>query len=483
MYEFKNKRILILGLARSGIGAANLLSYMGCKIIISDHKDKEELRELLTIIPSDAELHLGGHPLSLLDDLDLIVLSPGIPLTIPFLKEAQNRNIKIVSEIEIAFKAIQYLKENLSFVDFIFLSVTGTNGKSTTTTLLYEFLKASNFNTIIAGNIGNSLSSEILNIFINNHNYYGTDNFLIVTELSSFQLETMYEFEPYGSTILNITPDHLDRYEDMDEYIKAKCRIFQRQSMEDFLILNADDPYTKNIIEMLPNQNRPHLFFFSRKKPVEGAFIENGVIKFNLPFEKLKTLKLMIDRQIHDLEITEKDFLIKGVHNIENIMASTLMAILSGCKRKAIEKVLKTFKGLEHRLEFVKEIDEVQYINDSKGTNIGAVMKSLESFSTPVILIAGGRDKGSDFRTLIPYIKNRVKAVILIGEASGKIAEALDCVSEIHFADTLKNAVHKAKALSSKGDTVLLSPGCASFDMFKDFEDRGRQFKELVNNL
>ncbi|MCX8069283.1 MAG: UDP-N-acetylmuramoyl-L-alanine--D-glutamate ligase [Thermodesulfovibrionales bacterium] len=483
METLKNKKILILGLARSGVGAIHLLHHFGCKIIVSDIKTETELQSLLTLIPEGIELYLGGHPMSILEDIDLIVLSPGIPLQIPFLQEAQKRAISIVSEVEIAYRALMYFKNNMPFFDFLFLAITGTNGKSTTTTLLHEILRASNYNSIIAGNIGNSICSEVTNLIKSSHTYEELQIYMFVTELSSFQLETMYDFKPYGSTILNITPDHLDRYKSMDDYIKAKCRIFQRQTEEDFLILNRDDPYIYQIIDYLPKGNRPHIFFFSRKNPVEGAFYNDGVIRFQIPYKKLNNLMVFVDHEIINMEISTSDLLLKGVHNIENIMAASLMAILSGCRRESIEMVLKNFKGLEHRLEFVREIDGVEYINDSKGTNIGAVMKSLEGFKNPVILIAGGRDKSSDFTLLRPYVKDRVKALILIGESAQKIAKALDGTCDIYFSDSLESAVQKSQELATKGDTVLLSPACASFDMFKNFEDRGRQFKEIVSSL
>ncbi|MBI3592034.1 MAG: UDP-N-acetylmuramoyl-L-alanine--D-glutamate ligase, partial [Nitrospirae bacterium] len=264
------------------------------------------------------------------------------------------------------------------------------------------------------------------------------------------------------------------RYESISNYIGAKCRIFMNQDTEDFLVLNADDPMTEEILKrgrQLATGNGPRVFYFSRRKEVEGAYFKGGEINFNLP-------GISSSFVLHP-----SSFKIKGVHNIENVMAASLMALLSGCGTDAVRAAVSDFPGLEHRLEFVRETDGVKFINDSKGTNVGAVIKSLESFDEPVVLIAGGRDKDSDFTILKPFVRNRVKALVLIGEARDKIRKALGNSADVFMEDDFKTAIIRAKQIAAPGDVVLLSPACASFDMFKDFEDRGRQFKKAVMEL
>ncbi|BCB95856.1 UDP-N-acetylmuramoylalanine--D-glutamate ligase [Dissulfurispira thermophila] len=477
MIDVKGKKITIVGLARSGVGAANLLCKLGALVTVTDKKNIEELEPYLKRLSSDIRLQLGNHPVELFEQSDIIVVSPGVPLNTAPLMAASEKGIKIIGELELAYQIVNSLPLIVSSSDEFgihkpsFLAVTGTNGKSTTTALLYEILKNSDFNVVVGGNIGNALTEEISNLRfkISDLNY-------IVAEVSSFQLESIDTFRPKGAAILNITPDHLDRYHTMADYIDAKCRIFMNQSAGDFLILNADDPTTEEIQKIGNRQwamdNRPEIFYFSRKRGVKGAYCKDGVIYFNLP------------GLTSDFCLLTSDFKIKGVHNIENAMAASLMALLSGCSIDAVAGALKVFSGLEHRLEFVREIDNVKFINDSKGTNVGAVVKSLESFNEPIVLIAGGRDKDGDFAILRPIIKEKVKALILIGEAKDKIKKAVgDVIKDVFIEDDFKTAIIKAKQVASSGDVVLLSPACASFDMFRDFEDRGRQFKRVVMEL
>lgn len=485
-WKYHNKKVLILGLAKSGVACANLLKHCGSKVTATDIKSHDDLKDYLTDLAEGIDLYLGSHPLSLLEDTDIIVVSPGVDPRIDFLKTALNKGIKVISEIELAYDVMMDFKRTMPFIDFLFLGITGTNGKSTTTTLLHEILRASGFYSILSGNIGTALSSEVLKVTKSNMSYEEPDIIFFVTELSSFQLESIYTFKPYGSTILNITPDHLDRYNSMDEYIDAKCRIFMNQSESDFLVLNADDSHTPVILSKLKNMKNAkklQIFFFSRKQVVEGIYCLENKIRVNLPFRRLERLIIKVDNEALDLILDPDTFYIKGAHNIENVMAASLMAILCGCSKNSLQNTITSFKGLEHRLEFVREINGVTYINDSKGTNVGAVAKSLEGFNTPVILIAGGRGKGSDFSYLRPYVKDRVKALILIGESAEKISHALSDMCDTYIVDTLSSAVIKAKELSKSGDTVLLSPACASFDMFRDFEDRGNQFKNIVKGL
>ncbi|MDO9287318.1 MAG: UDP-N-acetylmuramoyl-L-alanine--D-glutamate ligase [Thermodesulfovibrionales bacterium] len=506
--EIKGKKILIFGLARSGAGAANLLARSGAEVTATDKKSKGELTEFVERLLPSVRLALGGHPDGIFKNTDLIVISPGVPLDILPLKKAKDAGIKIIGELELAYQIIQGLgfrgqglEEKTEPIpnpqsQIPFLAVTGTNGKSTTTSLIYEMIKNSGFKAILGGNIGNALTEEIYKIQkseeicprINLKNppippllKGGEGGFdFIVAEVSSFQLESIDEFRPNGATILNITPDHLDRYHSMDEYRDAKAQVFLNQKKEDFLVLNADDPEVMRLYDsrFSPQASRrgdkiqdsglPDVYFFSRQKEVKGVYLKDGSVCSGITDSQL---------------IRADEIRIKGVHNLENAMAASAMALLAKCPVDAIVKTLKEFPGLEHRLEFVRDLDGVDYINDSKGTNVGAVIKSLESFSGPVILIAGGRDKAGDFSILRPLVKERVKALVLIGEAREKINKALGDLTETRFADDFKEAVMISRRCASRGDVVLLSPACASFDMFRDFEDRGRQFKKIVGDL
>lgn len=477
--NINRKRVTVLGLARSGVGAANILAEFGADVTVTDKKEKEELKEYLDKLDPKIKTVLGQHPAEIFLNADLIIVSPGVPLWINPLNLARNKGIRIIGELELAYqiisnglflKSFNREKSNIHSTKIShkpsFIAVTGTNGKSTTTALLYEMVKRSGFNAILGGNIGNALTAEISNfkLQVSNLDY-------IVAEVSSFQLESIEAFRPKVATILNITQDHLDRYRSMSDYIEAKCMIFRNQTEEDFLVLNADDPITNIIEERIKIKGqRPRVFYFSRQREVEGAYYKDGVIYFNIP--ELKTLS--------DFRLYPSNFLIRGVHNIENAMSASLIALIARCNPEGIEEAVKSFSGLEHRLEFVREIDGVTYINDSKGTNVGAVVKSLEGFNEPVVMIAGGRDKDSDFTILRPLIKSKVKTLILIGEAKEKIMKAVGDLTDVFIEDDLKSAVLRAKEIASPGDVVLLSPACASFDMFRDFEDRGKQFKEIV---
>ena len=479
---FYQKKITVVGLARSGVGAANLLAFLGAKVTVTDTKGPQPLDEFIKALDPRVLLALGNHPPELFESADLIVISPGVPPDIGPLGVARRKGIKIIGELELAFQSLHSGAVKSINASPEFLAVTGTNGKSTTTALLNEMLGSGGIETILGGNIGNSLAAELLDAMKLSKE---TAARYIVAELSSFQLETIESFRPRGATILNVTPDHLDRYHKMDVYMKAKCRISFNQDTSDFLVLNADDPSTPDVVEIIGVQKQgPTIFYFSRKGEVDGIYYENGLIRFNLSGDKLRRLESGLVQPAASTSIDPGSFRIKGVHNVENAMGAALMAYLAGCSIEGIKNALVTFPGLEHRLEFVREIDGVRYINDSKGTNVGAVLKSLEGFTDPVILIAGGRDKDSDFSLMRPLIKERVKRLVLMGEASNKIGQALCDVTEcIMVGHDFKEAVSKAKDAAAPGDVVLLSPACASFDMFMDYEDRGRQFKRMVMEL
>jgi len=470
--EIKGKKVTVVGLGRSGVGAANLLSELCADVTVTDRKTEVELKNFIERINHPVRLALRGHPEGVFVSADMVIISPGVPLDIVTLLKAKEKGVPIIGELELAYQIVRNQTE--------FLSVTGTNGKSTTTALLDFMLKKSGFRTILGGNIGMALTEEIYKIVTKLNSSLVTRQLtldFVVAEVSSFQLESIRDFRPKGAVILNITPDHLDRYHSLEEYCDAKARIFENQVEGDFLLLNADDPEAvKAMSEKLKvKSEKPKIFYFSRKREVEGIYSREGRVYCNFPESSLITR--------HSLLINGEEITIKGIHNLENAMAASAMALLAGSPLEAVRDSLREFPGLEHRLEFVREIDGVKYFNDSKGTNIGAVVKSLESFNVPIILIAGGRDKAGDFSILRDLVKERVKAIVLIGEATKKIRRSLGDLTETLMAKNLQEAVEISRSISTKGDIVLLSPACASFDMFADFEDRGRQFKKIVTEL
>jgi UDP-N-acetylmuramoylalanine--D-glutamate ligase len=485
---FKDKNILVVGLARSGTGAANLLSELGARVTITDTKSRSVLATNIKRLFPAVKVMTEGNPSEAFDAADMIVISPGVPLDIPTLENARAKGIPVIGELELAYQVMKSVVSSQqsgrgeavprpcnAFPAFI--GITGTNGKSTTTTLIDLMLREAGLKTLLGGNIGIALTEEILKEVSRGEAVPRPYDY-IVAEISSFQLETIKEFRPKIAILLNITPDHLDRYHSMAEYIDAKARIFENQTGGDFLILNADDPVLMKVAneKLEVRSKKPDIFYFSRCKEVKGVYLRDGVIYFNLPESILGAT--------HEspLRINVNEIRIQGVHNIENAMAASLIALIAGCPLDSVRNALRQFPGLEHRLEFVSEIRGVKFINDSKGTNVGAVAKSLEGFND-VILIMGGLDKGSDFSVLKTLVRQKVKTLILIGMAKEKIAKALVGATEILEVDNIDSAVELSLSKASAGDVVLLSPGCASFDMFQDFEDRGRKFKEAVFHL
>ncbi|MGC2049719.1 MAG: UDP-N-acetylmuramoyl-L-alanine--D-glutamate ligase, partial [Gallionella sp.] len=408
-----------------------------------DKKPLDQLTEVTASLGSGIAVEAGGHPERIFADADLIVLSPGVPKIAPVL-QARRHGVKVISELELAWL----------LSDAPYVGITGTNGKSTVTTLVGLMLAKAKKNVLVAGNIGNALTEDVSHLA-------GKD--WIVAELSSFQLEDIETFRPRIATILNVTQDHLDRYASLKEYGEAKARIFMNQQQGDFLVLNFDDP----IVKSYARRTAATVIPFSRQLRFNpGACVLDGHLTFN-------------GRRV----IAVDELKISGVHNLENALAATALSILAGADVRSVAEVLRTFPGLEHRLEFVRDKDGVSYINDSKGTNVGAVIKSVEGFTQPVILIAGGLDKGSDFGPLYDLFKRKVKLLVLIGKAADKMAKVLGTATETVLAPSLQEAVRLASTRAARGDVVLLSPACASFDMFRDFEDRGRQFKEAVKGL
>ncbi len=442
--NFKGKRVTVVGMARSGIGAARALHALGARVTITEKKPVDQLQEQIKALGSgDILVEAGGHPERIFTQADLIVLSPGVP-KIPQVLTASRHGVKVISELELAWL--------LSKSPYI--GITGTNGKSTVTTLTGLMLERAKKKVLVAGNIGNALTEQPRLL---------TGQDWIVAELSSFQLEDIETFRPRVAAILNVTQDHLDRYHDISEYAAAKARVCMNQRKEDFLLLNFDDPLVKPMALRVGATVIP----FSRMHRFNpGACVLDGYLLYN-------------GKRI----IRADEIKIKGVHNLENALAAAALSLAAGADAESVAAVLREFPGLEHRLEFVREKDGVAYINDSKGTNVGAVVKSVEGFTQPVILIAGGLDKGSDFSPLFDLFKKKVKLLILIGKAADKMMTALGASTETVLMRTLQDAVQFASSRASQGDVVLLSPACASFDMFKDFEDRGRQFKEAVRAL
>jgi UDP-N-acetylmuramoylalanine--D-glutamate ligase len=441
--DFKGKKVTIVGLARSGAAAARALDALGAIVTVTDKKPLDQLTAVTTSLGSGIAVEAGGHPERIFVDADLIVLSPGVPKIAPVL-QAQRHGVKVISELELAWL----------LSDAPYVGITGTNGKSTVTTLVGLMLAKAKKKVLVAGNIGNALTEDVSHL---------TGKDWIVAELSSFQLEDIETFRPRIATILNVTQDHLDRYASLEEYGEAKARIFMNQQQEDFLVLNFDDPIVKSYTRRTVATVIP---FSRRLRFNPGACVLDGHLMFN-------------GRRV----IAVDELKISGVHNLENALAATALSILAGADVRSVAAVLRTFPGLEHRLEFVRTKDGVSYMNDSKGTNVGAVIKSVEGFTQPVILIAGGLDKGSDFSPLYDLFKRKVKLLILIGKAADKMAKVLGTATETVLAPSLQEAVRLASTRAGRGDVVLLSPACASFDMFRDFEDRGRQFKEAVKEL
>ena len=446
--DLYGKKVLVVGLARTGLATAKFLKHKGSRVSTTEMKRKEEMREAVQELEGeDFLMEWGAHQTETFLKQDLIVVSPGVDLKIEPIQAASNKGIRILSEIELAYQ----------FIDIPIIAVTGTNGKTTTTLLIGEMLKEEGKRVGVGGNVGDPLI-----LFAE-----GGDRWeVLVVEISSFQLEAIEKFRPRISVLLNITEDHLDRYTGYEEYIEAKARIFANQNSGDVAVLNGDDPIVLGFREKVEAKK---ILFSLRERLSEGAYAngDHVVLKLGAKEEKYSLAKTPL----------------KGVHNVENMMAALTAARVYGCSKKAIETVLNRFEGLEHRLEFVREIKGVRFYDDSKGTNVGSVVKSLQSFSEPVILIAGGKDKNGDLSPLRELIQSRVKQLILIGEAKERMNRELGDLTHTAVTKTLEEAVLLAYQTAKKGEVVLLSPACSSFDMFKDYKERGKVFKDAVRSL
>jgi UDP-N-acetylmuramoylalanine--D-glutamate ligase len=442
--EISGKRVMVLGLARTGIAVARFMVARGASVLMSDCRAKSDLIadvESLSSLP--LSFRLGGEDASWLENIDLVVPSPGVPQENPLLREACHRGIPVLSEVELAFR---FLKAPL-------VAITGTNGKSTTTTLAGEILKAAGFNVFVGGNIGVPLIE-----FVSGDWDWG------VAEISSFQLEWVEAFRPKIAVLLNLTEDHLDRYPDFASYRAAKERLFAAQTAVDTAVLNRDDP----LVWPLRERIRSRVISFGWDPVESGVFATTEEIVWRAEVEERFPLSRVK---------------IRGVHNVENIMAAVAAAKVAGVKAETIQRVIESFAGLEHRMEFVREKNGIAFYNDSKGTNVGATLKSLMSFSAPVILLAGGIDKKGDYGILADEVKRKVKKLVLFGAAREVIQNALGRLTATVVVENLDAAVQEAYRSAARGDVVLLSPACASFDMFKNYAERGKVFKGLVHAL
>lgn len=463
---YRGRRCHVIGIARSGVNTVRLLRRLGASVSVSDSAPAEALGQIVREIPGDVPTFAGRQDSRLLEGVTLLIVSPGVPMDSGIVEAANAAGIEVTGEVELSFRIAQEISGERG-IPVKWFGITGTNGKSTTTTLLYELLKRAGRDAVIAGNIGVPLSGEILKLLDDTEagglSVGGRD---FVLELSSFQLETIERFRLDVSALLNVTEDHLDRYRSFDEYREAKARIFLNQDSQCAAVINADDVEVVGCAERCAADR----YYVSTRQKVRGVYTDGGDI-----FLSTGAYPRVLARRA--------DVGIPGVHNLYNAMTAALMASLAGVSDEVIRHGLREFAGLEHRIEFAGEVRGIRFYNDSKGTNIGAVIKSLESFDSGVILIAGGRDKNSDFRLLTPYLAGRVKKAVLIGEAASKIGDAIRGVVPVAFAGTLREAVDEALKGAQSGDTILLSPACASFDMFRNYEDRGRQFKERVREL
>jgi len=434
---------LVIGAGKSGVAAANDLVRRERPVRITDDLPEAQL-PLASLLDSRVQRHFVGVPAELLKDVELIVLSPGVPASIALVSEARRAGIEVISEVELAWQKIRGRV----------VAVTGSNGKSTTTALIGEILGAAGLEPIVAGNIG----TPLISVVDEKPRHY-------VLELSSFQLETVSSFRPDVALLLNVTPDHLDRYADIEAYAAAKYRIFQMQGEGDVAVVNADDPRTTN-----PPTSAQVLRFSSSQELAEGAFVKGDELVMRLD-EKEERL-------------SRQTLLLPGVANVENALASWLAARSLGVSTEHVQRAFQGFAGLPHRMVTVREIDGVRFINDSKGTNVDATAKSLEGLEDQhVLLILGGKDKKGEFERLRHLVSRKVRFAITIGTASGRIHEALEDVTRLVDCGEMASAVRFARREARSGDTVLLSPACASFDQYKNFEERGRHFEELVREL
>jgi UDP-N-acetylmuramoylalanine--D-glutamate ligase len=449
--ELKNKRVLVVGLGKSGLSAAMFLREQGARVTVSDTRSAVALaNEIPALLEAGIMVESGGHGLLTFRRQDLIVVSPGVPMDTPEVKQVVAFGLPVIGELELASR---YLQGRI-------VAITGSNGKTTTTTLVGKIFGDAGVPTLVGGNIGLPVIDLVAK---------SAPETVSVLEVSSFQLETVEEFHPWISVVLNITPDHLDRHGSFESYAGAKARITERQTPEDFLVLNAEDKAS----QMVASKTKAQIYWFSGRRPVkQGTFVHGESILF-IPREGAKAEPVMPVSDIH----------LKGAHNVENVLAAVCAARLAKIPAESIRASVAGFAAVEHRLELVKVINGVEFYNDSKATNVDASMKALASFNGGIHLILGGKDKDSDYALMSGMLKERVKIVYTIGSAAEKIGRQLEGVVKIVPAETLQVAVAKAAKAATIGEVVLLSPACSSFDQFENYEQRGRVFRQLVNEL
>jgi len=443
-----NKRVLVVGLGKSGVASALFLQKRGARVTVSDAKPQGQLGEEIPILLDHGVIvETGGHGERTFHGQDLIVVSPGVPVDSPPLQQARSLGEPVIGEVELA---AQFLPKKI-------VAITGSNGKTTTTTLIGQIIAAGGYPTHVGGNIGTPAVSLV---------DAAQPESVIVLEVSSFQLETIQTFRPQVAVVLNVTPDHIDRHGTFETYVDAKARIFENQRSDDFAILNADD----SICVGLAARTRAQVFWFSRRKEVQqGAFVRDGRMLFR-------------DSSGQQEIILASEIPLKGAHNLENVLAAICAGVLMKCPPDRIRAAVSNFKAVEHRLEHVATIRGVEYYNDSKATNVDATIKALESFPANIHLILGGKDKGGDYAVLNDVLRERVKRVYTIGAAAAKIESQIKGAEIIH-AESLDHAVRQATKNAKPGDIVLLAPACASFDQFRNYEHRGKVFKDLVQQL
>ena len=450
--KVEGKKVLIVGFARSGLSAANFLLKRGARVTITDRKTGGELKDWISQLVKPATLALGGHRMEDFLESDFIVLSPGVPSQLPELVKASERKVPIYSEVELAYR----------FLSGRLIGVTGSNGKTTTASLIGKLFDTAGQDHFVAGNIGSPLIQAI-----ETSSRSASLPTTFVVELSSFQLENIEKFKCDIALLLNLSPDHQDRYGKFEDYFRAKEQIFRNQSDKDYAVLNADNPYTS---KMASDRNATVVLYSRKQDLQQGVFVHNRVIRIAWEGEKYDLMPV-------------GEIRLRGQHNLENILAATAAGFLSGLDRTVMAATFRTFAGVEHRLERVRELGGVVFYNDSKATNTDSATQALQAFTEPLILIMGGKDKVADFGVLGPLVEKKVKLLVLLGAASEKIHRTLGRVVATVRAKDMRQAVELAYQHALPGDVVLLAPGCTSFDMFEDFEHRGRVFKEVVNAL
>ncbi|MEA3545706.1 MAG: UDP-N-acetylmuramoyl-L-alanine--D-glutamate ligase [Thermodesulfobacteriota bacterium] len=443
--DFKNKRIVVIGAGQSGQALVRFLVERGATVALSDLRKREQIANLDSLAGLPVHFDLGGHRLELFEQADMIAVSPGVPLDSEPLRRAAACAIPLLGEVEIAAREI----------GVPIIGVTGTNGKSTTTSLIGEIMQAWGKKVFVGGNLGTPLIEAC------SAKYDG-----VVVELSSFQLETIDQFHPAIGLLLNLSSDHLDRYPDLQSYYRAKLELFRNMIAADFVVLNADDP---EVCRLTADLKATKVWFSAQGRTVEGMV-------------RLED-KLIWNWAGADIQLPLSELQLSGEHNIENAMAAMAPALLQGCPAELAWNAVCSFTGLEHRMQLVRQLNGVSWYNDSKGTNVGSVMKSLAGFASGVTLIAGGKDKGGDYTLLRPLLKQQVDHLILIGEAAQKMTAELSGSCEIRLAPGLEAAVQQAYDITAPGGTVLLSPACSSFDMFANYQVRGDEFERLVQQL